>query len=99
MLSVRPGHVSEWSDIFVNKMIHENFHLYCLSELLEALCTHSKVNLMFFVISEWKRNFWVMLENSSVDGERFKMKTHVKNVSGIWINADVAQDQKGIGQI
>ncbi len=40
-----------------------------------------------------------MLENSSVDGECFKMKTHVKNVSGIWINADVAQDQKGIGQI
>lgn len=83
-----PGRVSEWSDIFVNKMIlseefHENFHLYRLSELFEALCMHSKVNLIFFDISLWKRNFWIMLENSSVDGEDFKMKMHVENVSGL----------------
>ncbi len=65
---------------------HENFHLYRLSELFEALCMHSKVNEMFFDISLWKRNFWIMLENSSVDGEHLKMKkkkTHVKYVSGL----------------
>ncbi len=41
---------------------------------------HSKANVMFSDVSVWMRNFWKTLENASVNGEYFKMKTPFSSV-------------------
>ncbi len=44
---------------------------------------HSKEHLKFSDVSVWMRTFRKMLENTSVDGERFKIEMLFSSVSGL----------------
>ncbi len=44
---------------------------------------HSKENLKFSDVSVWMRTFWKMLENTRMDGERFKIEMLFSCVSGL----------------
>lgn len=54
--------------------------------IYEYLGMCSKTNFQICeIVSVWMRNFWEMLENASVEGEHFKLKT----VFSVQINVDV----------